>query len=340
MEPIIFSRDGVLRRDFYAYNRLTQERISRVVPLRAWETAVDPDVFTKSLHSPIFFEDGLTVCEMFENLAPWSDQMTGIACMDFDAFLEEVRNPATERDADLSHIEISYRMSIGAVPKFKKVKRDFTKNKDGTSTWNMGKPMKTGRLRVETHWDMNVMLTESGKANYDGSDTVSLSFSPICEWGHLPMRLNAQGMFYDETASFTQSAYLGTTKSLTRSNHPNITTRVNDNGRSSSSEIKIDAPTPTFFNTLIRGCLFDIGFYGSPMLRDEKGQELAGRVDELNARLNGEEISSTKNDVESDYDRRVQEEFEIDMLCFAKAEQAARDAGLSMGVRPPPIERD
>ena len=91
MADLIFSRDGVLRMRVSAYDRVSKKRLGRLVPLRAWEAGVDEHAFLKSLHSAISFEDGLSVGEMMENLAPWAEMMTGVACMDFPAFLEEAR---------------------------------------------------------------------------------------------------------------------------------------------------------------------------------------------------------------------------------------------------------
>lgn len=61
MEVIHFCTDGVLRRPVTVLDPINKNHKSRLVPLKAWEQAVDPAAFLSALHANILFNDGLTV---------------------------------------------------------------------------------------------------------------------------------------------------------------------------------------------------------------------------------------------------------------------------------------
>ena len=122
MEALYFCRDGILRRSFSRYDADARNHHMRKVPMQVYEACIAPSAFAKSLHSYVVFEAGLTVEEMMENLSPWADFMTGVACMDFPAFLKEIRNDPQEKLDEVVKITLNYACSITAMPKYDRSK--------------------------------------------------------------------------------------------------------------------------------------------------------------------------------------------------------------------------
>ncbi len=320
MEVIRFCRDGVLRRSFSIGNRRTDKRISLRVPLRVWENAVDPEVFLKSLNSHVIFDDGLTVGELMANLAPWADTMTGVAAMDFPAFLAETRRPSAEPLEEISHVALRYHVSIQPVPAFEKCEPLFRKTNNGLYAVTPGKRLRTGRLQVEASWDNHAILKPERRDLYDGSESISLSFSPLSDWQHLPIVIETTGTLVDETALAGSAAYLGTRKALTRKDHPNVIAQIRSDGRRGNHEIQIDAPLPTFFDSIVRGFLWDVGFYYTPKERDKIGEDLRVQAEKIDAGA----ITADENK----YDRQDREEFEAGLKMLGRLETVAAKIGL------------
>lgn len=315
MADLIFSRDGVLRMRFSAYDRVSKKRLGRLVPLRAWEAGVDEHAFLKSLHSAISFEDGLSVGEMMENLAPWAEMMTGVACMDFPAFLEEARRGG-KRVEDIDRIELRYHAAIEAVPRFERIKpeeRDPDK-RDFRSVLGLGRPMRTDRVVIEERWDYSAVLTEEGRAQYEGSDSVSLSFTPVSEYAHLPLIINRRGVLHDQAP--IGADYLGTRLPLLNPAHP-LTEEV-ERSRLGTLRLPIDAPEPTLFDTLVRGLLWEMGFDYSPAQRDASGEAVMRSVEALK----GGEVEDEPEDDNA--------EFMADSLRLRRAQEAADKLGLAV----------
>lgn len=321
MDTLTFCRDGVLRRNAYAYDHRAKEGVRRSVPLLAWEKAVDGNVFLKSLHADVLFEENLTVGELMENLAPWARTMTGVACMDFPAFLAEARKGGGGCE-DVSHLEIGYQAQISPVAKFKKKKKLFTKQKDGMFRMNIGKPLRSGKIRLEESWDCRAVLTEEGRVKYDGSESVSLSFTPVSEYAHVPVRFSKTAVLTDESASANNAVFLDTDKPLTKAKHPNVSIRTL-NGRTYAHDIGIVAPTPRFFDAVIRGLFWEMGFNYSPAQRDAQADELKDTVEKVEAGRGGEFD-------EEAYAKEKDREFEIEMARILAAEAAAAKLGLDV----------
>ncbi|MEP3667496.1 MAG: hypothetical protein ABJN42_12300 [Roseibium sp.] len=314
MGTLYFSCDGVLRRHMAVWNARKGERISKDVPLKAIEAAVDPDVFLKSLHDEVVLEPGLTVLQFFENLAPWSKAMIGVGCMDFPAFLEEARRKADTRTEECDRIEIYWHASISPVPKFERPK-DAGKR----GVLDFGAPMRTGELMVEHGWDMDAILTPEGRKEYDGAHAVSLGFTPLSEWSHLPLCISQKAVIRDTTPCPTSKVYLGTDLSLTRPDHQNVEVKSGANGQAFSHDIAIAPPTPTFFDAIVRGLLWEIGFHYSPCTRDDIGEKLLASVSELK---NPGQTQVEKDDAEDDM------EYRVEMNRLQNALTAADDLGL------------
>ena len=183
MTPLRFCRDGVLRLE-----KLHPETDAvTLIPLAAHEAAIDRDAFGKAMHAPIHLEDRITMGEIMENLAPWAEAMSGLAVMDFPAFLEEARAEA-DPIADCSHISLDFRATIEAVPEYSE-----PADPGSDAPIPLGTPRHTGRLMFESGWVMTAWLTEAARPGYDGADSIGLSFTPLSAWAHLPVTIAARG---------------------------------------------------------------------------------------------------------------------------------------------------
>jgi len=323
MSTLKFCRDGILRRVFTsrAPGKTGDDRfMSRFIPLRAWEASVDPDIFLKSLHDAILFEDGLTVDELFENLAHWAETLRGVACMDFPAFLTEMRSTPEKPDVEIEKISLYYHAEIAAVPRFER------KADKGTSSFlDFGTPSYTGRLKVDEGWHMTAYLKEASRGEYDGSDSVSLSFTPLSEWKHLEIVIDPKACLRDATAGAHCAVYLGTKESITSQGHPNVAVVTGSSGDVYGHDIAIDPPAPTFFDALVRGFLWDVGFHYSPVQRDESRDSVMEAMDEV--------ISSTDGDGALDDEGEIDAEATAELRMMRTLQAKSAEMGLSVSER-------
>jgi hypothetical protein len=327
MDMVEFCRDGILRVHPKAWDPDERAHKGRRVSLQAWQEAVDSRAFLKSLRSPIRFEPGLTVLELFENLAPWADLMSSIACMDFPAYLAEARRAPSGQDmSQLSHIDVFWRSIISPVADFTPPTERFSKDDKGRREFNVGKPKKTGRIEADCGWDMSVMLTEAGRAEYDGQSSVSLSFCPISDWAHLELRLLEEGLLFDETIAKSSQDFLGTQIPLINAQHPLVTARPQTN--SNAQVMACDPPAPAFFETLVCGVMWEIGFDYSPVQRDARYEDLKDRVEQVRSAEAEGAFKDPDPDLISDYDRKERARFLEDMRQIEAAEVVAERLGI------------
>lgn len=331
MEALHFCKDGILRRSFSGYDARAKKHHSYRVPMQVYINCVDPDGFLKSLHSIIVFEDALTVGEMMENLAPWADIMTGVACLDFPAFLEEIRQTPAEMTEIIDRISLTYTSTMSAVPKF-----DRSDIIDKKGVFNIGRPVVTDLLSLESGWSMDPYLKEEEIQNYGGSKTVSLSFTPMSEWKHIPINVATEASFHDETAGKHTQSYLKRKMSVTKATHPLVGKTIGRSGTVFRHDIPIAAPAPTFFDALICGFFWDVGFHYSPVVRDATATDLKERVEEIDQRLKeGGNIEDATGNLDGYYDQR-DKEFEYFEERMVKIEAEAKRLDLPV-TKPTPI---
>jgi len=276
MNQLHFCRDGVLRRTM-----MTHEDAGFVVnllPLQAWEAASNKHIFLQALHDVVVLEAGLTVGELFTNLEPWAENMTGIACMDFPAFIEEMRNIPDDFDDDISKVILEYGISIDAVPCFE---RDD--EIDDRNTFSIGRPVPTGRLMIDRGWSMTAIVKAENRDDYYGEESVSLSLTPLSEWQHVEIKISTKAMLRDATAWDKNAVYLGTEESLTKAGHQNVDVVLSRAGHVTGHNIAIDPEAPTFFDAIVRGFLWDVGFHYSPAERSRTLEKVVGSIEQLNA---------------------------------------------------------
>jgi hypothetical protein len=304
-----FCRDGVLRRTCTAWNSNASEGDGSQIPVQAWEK-VNAGIFLTTLHDRIVLETGITVGEIFENLAPWADIMTGVACMDFPAFLKEARAATEDPDQECDHIRLTYVVDLSAVPAYE---RPANKDRDPDNILDIGPRKKTGRLDINMGWQMDAILKPEARQTYADAESVSLSFSPVSEWKDLPVQIETVGLLRDETPYDGNHAFLGTNKSVTRPDHQNVEVAKTASGTILAHNLKIDAPSPTFFEALIRGLLWEIGFHYSPAGRDDVKDSVLGAVDELFAQgETKDEKNQPADDGEIDLDADDEIDFDED----------------------------
>ncbi len=333
METLHFCRDGVLRRTFSRYDRNAGKHHFYLVPLRAYERVVDNHVFLKSLSSTIEFEDGLTVGELMENLAPWAETMIGVGVLDFPAFLEEVRREPARLVDDVEKISLFYHASLKAVPR-------WTSPQPGEL---FGMPKASGKLTLEARWGMDALLTEAGQKEYDGATSVAIDYTPMSEWKHLPIVIEEDGTFDDETVSGLEQDYIGIKQPVTDASYPLVEEVRASHGGIFRHRLPIEAPSPRFFDCLVLGFLWEVGFSFSPAQRDEQIEKLKTSMAQID---NGEvevvpfpdgkftqEDTEEATDETDELDRKDDEEFALKTAWLDLIEKACWKLDL-----PPPRE--
>jgi hypothetical protein len=324
MSRIYFCRDGILRREFMRYEQKTRTRHVHLVPFLVYEQVVDKHAFLKSLHSCIAFEHGLTVGELMENLSPWAETMIGAGVLDFPAFLEEVRRTPTEIVDDVEEIILSYRASLDAVPAFE----------DAAPDEIFGKPRVSGKVAINQKWDMRAVLTEAGRKTYGGATEVAIDYTPMSEWKHLEIKLDLEGTFIDNTPASHEQQYIGVNQAFTDRSHPMIDASPGQNGNVTQHSFPIRAPSPDFFNCLIRGFFWEVGFSYSPAQRDEQVEIIKSRTEELKEKINPddalEEALEKLGQIGKDHDEAEDEEFYAKTIWLDQINTACEEKGLPL----------
>lgn len=298
MHHLIFCRDGVLRRSFVSREPGTDLVISRHLPLRAWELAVEPMAFLGSLDSRIAFEEGLTVLELMENLSPWAETMTGVASMDFPAFLEEARLSTGTGHPELEKVSLRYEAVIGAMPKYEHGPRRVRKE-NGSFTLLAGKSLISGKLTVNAGWACNALLKPEIRSRYDGAESLSLTLSPMSGWAQLPISIETDGYILDETAMKSAQRFLGSDLSIMREDHPMMSLTAPQEGRGALSRYPLNPPPPRLYDTVVKGFLAGAGFPYSPMQRESTVETLKQRVEDMEAAGGREEEGASRERPES-----------------------------------------
>ena len=310
MRNLHFCRDSVLRTYVGYYDRDAERHIGRKVPMLALEME-DPHGFLKSLTSCITLEDGLTASELFANLKPWQKEMTGIACMDFPAFVAESELAPTT-DEDLASIDIVYDAEIAAKPSYK---RDFfdrlEETENGSFVLDMGDEQITDILTIDTGWHSHGTLKapkrdEAADIEYS---TCSVDYLPLTDWCHLPLKIVSESTLNDQTPFYRR--FLSSGKSVTDHRHPLARVEYGMSGEASLVRFPLLAPSPTFMSALVLGFFWQVGFHYSPVTRDRTldslRTQIAGLDGDKSAAEAFEEIYEREHREEQEYKRKFLE---------------------------------
>lgn len=289
MGTLLFCRDGILRERHSVYNRATKKHKAVLIPVEELRGASLLSV----LNHCVEFADGLIVKEFFENLAPFSEQVSELAQMDFPAFLVEARRPSRPQDpneTEIEAIEIFCDAVIAPVPAYEgDIQTDdssLASRIPGTSLYRMRIPkaLVSDRLELELAWDYLAIY----KAPYTDADSgitsrgCSVDYSPLDTWNALPMRLAATGKLYDGTPN---NSHLSCKDGLIEAEFPGVKSVTSSDGRVTSRSIALEAQTPTLFDAILHGFLREIGFHVSPATRDEKAQEIQEALSDLDIEI-------------------------------------------------------
>lgn len=251
----IFCRDGILRVEVPGEDANGKYEMRRF-PAAGGERA---DVrLSWWCGYPVLLEEGLTVGELFENLAPWADELSDLLDMNFGAFLEEARKKSDTILDDYVHVEIRYSLSLEGVPRHDR----SSSHMDGIS-FLAGAPIKSTDLRVRSEWN-------SLAIHKNPEESGSLDYVPLNQWAHLPVVIVDTFAFTDRTP---KSRYL----TIQNGVFDPACELVRDDGHTRS--VTALSPAPSFLDAIAHGFLANIGFHITPEARDAAFGTILSRLD-------------------------------------------------------------
>lgn len=241
MAVIYFCCDGILRKSEHIREDTTGRSVSCLLPVKAIEEH-EPGFFLKLLNATVRFEPGLTVRDFFLNLEPWADLMSGIACMNFPAFVEAARRPVVPHPdfADISHIALSPVCDIEALV-----------------------PDRPG---VTLSWQCRAV------SRLDGRRSFSLFCAALEHWSHVALRIERRCTLTDYTARRGGSQSGGVP--LLNPAHQAVCPSLKYGPHVLQADVEVE-DTP-FFQTIVAGFLWELGFFHEPALPDGAPQWEAG----------------------------------------------------------------
>lgn len=305
---ILLCRDGVMRFKHWFFDSEKREGTMYHFSYEAYEKLVG-NAFLKHIGYGFEMEENLTVKELFQNLQPFSDEIEGLAAMDFDGFYQEAMKPPEDlssRDR-FSHIDVRGFYTLDAVPAFERrepednVEPDVDGKLYSMEAFNrslgIGPPKITDQLEVIEMWTNSAVLrTPDYDENTDSYiHEYSIDYTPVSQWAHLPVKVNPLMELLDTSRN---SDYLTTNEPLINPNHP----LVKDDGHSLS--VKIDDGGPSFYKAIIEGCLRQWGFHYSPVVRDEQIAEITRRIDEIDGEASEQEDNLDDLQAQEDKDEK------------------------------------
>lgn len=256
MTVIHFCRDGILRKSEHIVDADTGRSVSCLLPVKAIEKH-EPGFFLKLLNATVRFEPGLTVREFFLNLEPWATLMTGIACMNFPAFVKAAKRSVVPHPdfVDTSHIAISPVCSI--------------------------ETLTSDNLSVTFSWQCRAVNRLDGRENF------SLFCTPIEHWSHVALRIEHRCALTDYSARRGASQSGGVP--LLNPAHPAVRFSQKYGPHVLRADCEVE-DTP-FFQTIVAGFLWELGFFYEPALPDGSSQATPGTSDD---RRSGDDTEAKK----------------------------------------------
>jgi hypothetical protein len=219
-----------------------------------------PVAIMRHLHDDVSLEEGLTVRDLFECLAPFGPVLSLLGELDFDAWLDEVRQPASG-PSEFSYIELHRTIDL----------------------------MKQPRVDVpvvhDDSWCVRAVLGKPHEDEYMRQQVTSygIDFLPGRRLANLPVVVAETGLLR-EFSDRKNGAWIlsGSSRLVRRDGHRD---------RELVRSIAIDAH-PTFLSTIVRGFLYEIGFYGTPSDTSKIHQTVLDRLEKAKAEIDGEEPDS------------------------------------------------
>lgn len=324
-------RDGTLRVLHVTYDRKTKTRTIYYIPIDQYERYLS-NAFLKLIRKPFDMEDNLTVRELFKNLEPYADTLEGLASMDFKEFAKESHKPPTSmKDRDtFKCIRVEPYYELRAVPEYERIPEEkvepdidgkFYSSEALFRSLGVGAPKKTNRFSLEKIWTNCAVLRVPEKDEHTGNeiDSYSVSYSPVCDWAHLPIHISRTARFTDDTQVLD---FMDTDEPLLNPNHPLVSARPG-NENSCTYSVQIEEEAPTFQEAIIEGCLYEWGFHYSPMQRDEMMKQIEDAAQEAFDELDDKEPRGRELEVDDADDMLSDDDVREVMDTFVSADARA-----------------
>jgi hypothetical protein len=303
-------RDGTLRVLHIAYDHKTKTRTYYYIPIDQYERYL-PNSFLKLIRKTFDMEDNLTVRELFTNLEPYANVLEGLGCLDFVEFARESRKPPTSMEDrhKFKCIQIEPYYELRAEPAYERIpQEDVGPDIDGKfyssdalfRSLGIGAPKKTNRVTLEKIWTNSAILRIPEKDEVTGyeNDSYSVSYTPVCDWSHLPIHIKNTATLTDDTQLLD---FMDTDEPLLNPNHPLVKTDNSIKSRKKAT-IEIQEEAPSFQEAIIEGCLYEWGFHYSPMQRDEMMKHIEAETQKALDELDDKEPSGTPlGEIEDDH---------------------------------------
>jgi hypothetical protein len=218
------------------------------------------------------FEEGLTLRQLMKALRPWKNVLNKAAWMNFDAWLTAA-DKTHVIDADDSEID----EEIVSVELYCVL--DLHRSDNGT-------------LHVDYHWDYHGKFAKPVDLGVGYlSDTCGLTFMSPKEFANVPIIIDPVPSIHDIAVGPPDGK-----RPILSDSSPNAYERI---------EL-----TPTLFDTVILGLLDHLSFHGDPEDAEDRGEEIAGMVADIKARV--EAKAEDNAEVEESADRASETENDND----------------------------
>jgi hypothetical protein len=275
MHTLLLCTDGVLRVRHHVHDRARKRghHVEIPVPHPAEDNGAR---FLSLLQSEVVFDPGLTGLQLFRCLEPWSEIMSGIALLDFAAFPREAAAPRPAgEDNDLLRIEIACTAEITAEasdPPAPSPESLFERI-PGTRTYTLNWGSMTQRggahvLRLEYGWSSHGIVRPDSRE--DGITRVGVLGTPVNLWADIPVVIQPDMDIWDHTA---EAREFGKLAHFLNPASPEVWEARE--GLLRLHPGRLLAPKPNFFDAVVRGLFWEVGFFGAPDRREEKVAEIA-----------------------------------------------------------------
>lgn len=193
------------------------------------------------------FEDGLTLRQLMKALRPWKNVLNKAAWMNFDAWLTAA-DKTHMVDADEDDID----EEIVAVELY--------------CIFNLHRS-DSGTLYIDTHWDYHGKFSQPVDLGVGYlTDTCGLTFMSPKKFANVPIIIDPVPSIHDIAVGPPDGK-----RPILSDTVPNAYDRI---------EL-----TPTLFDTVILGLLDHLSFHGDPEDAEDRGEEIAGMVADIKARI-------------------------------------------------------
>lgn len=249
MKLLKLCRDGILRINEVFYDEENEVNTSYDIPVDLLENYYS-NIFFNVIHRPFYIEEGLTLKELFENFKPYSCFISNLANFNFDNFYEEIiKDPDENNDIIAKEINLKLYLSVEAIPEFKN-HIDFSSNEKFNESLQNLIPKTTNQYTFFSFVDIFINENETD---------YSIMATKLNNISNLTLKLHNNITLVENTQNqqfIKDNENLMNVKNCCVENYPN------------SNHVVMEH-TPTFYEVIINGLFYEIGFFTSPEKRDE-----------------------------------------------------------------------